>query len=71
MICVCGKKMTETEQSVETEIGDMASGYKTEDGFLCECGLFLCTWGAVWKDKTYPYWKYDSDNLKKIMGIKE
>ena len=75
MICVCGKKMTEAVQEVEYQEcypgGYYDVDYKNEEGFVCECGLFLGVSGAVFNKKTYPYWKYGSDHLKKIMGIEE
>ena len=70
MICICGKKMTESEQFIEIEIGDMASECDKQEGYICECGLFLGKSAAVFNGKTYPYWKYSSDDLNKIMKEK-
>ena len=48
-------------------IAKKAKTDKKQEGHICECGLFLGKTGCVYKYKTYPYWKYDSDDIKKII----
>ena len=67
-ICICGKEMIkEEEQSFEVEDGDMSSVMTTKKGHKCECGIWISDAFAVFNNKTYPKWKYSSDDLKKIM----
>lgn len=75
MNCLCGKYMTNAVQMVEFlecyPGGNYDTGSREEEGFICECGLFLGASAAVFNKKSYPYWKHDSDYMKKIMGIEE
>jgi len=47
--------------------GGYGTKQKKQEGHICECGLFLGKTGCVYKYKTYPYWKYGSDDIKEIM----
>ena len=73
MNCLCGKEMTKTSGEVEVREcypgGYYGTSTKEQHGYKCQCGLFLGVTGAVFNDKTYPYWKYDSDDVKQVMGI--
>jgi len=73
-ICVCRKMMQKHSSYVGTQECYAGGGYGTkqdkQDGWLCSCGLFLGRTGCVYNGKTYPYWKYGSDDIKKILGIK-
>ena len=75
MICLCGKNMIKHKQNVEISVsypsGNYGTEYEEQKGFLCNCGLFLGETVAVFKNKSYPYWKYDSDQIKNIMMDKE
>ena len=74
MICICGKQMKRTKQNVPRSVGYPGGYYgiedEEEDGCLCECGLFIGNTAAVFNGKSYPFWGYSSEDVKKIMEEK-
>jgi hypothetical protein len=75
MKCFCGKEMAESKVDVEVQEccagGNYGTSIKEQNGVSCECGLSMAPGHCVWRGKTYPKWKYGSDDIIKIMGIEK
>ena len=69
-ICICGLEMKKGDIDITVERCYGSDCYdkslETQEGWICSCGIQFGKTGVVYKNKTYPYWKYGSDHIKRI-----